>query len=87
MNPTRARSGQNKPAAMSTPPKDAPVTNGHAMGGLPMTILPEEIAERAHARFLARGGQHGRDMDDWFEAERALRFERLARGGSSSESS
>jgi hypothetical protein len=33
----------------------------------------DEIAEAAYHRFLRRGGQDGRDFDDWVEAERDLR--------------
>lgn len=33
----------------------------------------EEIAEAAYRRYLSRGGGHGRDFDDWLEAERDLR--------------
>lgn len=33
----------------------------------------EEIAEAAFRRYLNRGGGHGRDFDDWLEAERELR--------------
>jgi hypothetical protein len=32
----------------------------------------DSIAERAYRRFEERGGQHGRDVDDWVEAEREL---------------
>jgi serine phosphatase RsbU (regulator of sigma subunit) len=32
----------------------------------------ERIARRAYERFQTRGGQHGRDLEDWFEAEREL---------------
>lgn len=32
----------------------------------------DSIAERAYRRFEERGGQHGRDVDDWLEAEREL---------------
>jgi Protein of unknown function (DUF2934) len=32
----------------------------------------EDVARRAYALFLSRGGQHGRDVDDWLEAERQL---------------
>lgn len=31
-----------------------------------------EIAQRAYELFLARGGTHGRDLDDWLEAERQM---------------
>ena len=33
----------------------------------------DEIAEAAYRRYLSRGGQHGRDFDDWLEAEHELR--------------
>ena len=33
----------------------------------------EEIAEMAYRRYLERGGEHGRDFEDWFEAEKRLR--------------
>ena len=33
----------------------------------------EQIAEAAYQRYLSRGGAHGRDFDDWLEAERELR--------------
>lgn len=33
---------------------------------------PDEIATEAYQIYLARGGQHGYDQDDWFEAERRL---------------
>lgn len=33
----------------------------------------DEIAHRAHERFQARGGEHGHDQEDWFEAEREIR--------------
>jgi hypothetical protein len=33
---------------------------------------PQQIAQEAHAIYLARGGEHGHDVDDWLEAERRL---------------
>lgn len=33
----------------------------------------DEIAEAAYRRYLSRGGEHGRDFDDWLEAERELK--------------
>jgi hypothetical protein len=32
----------------------------------------ERIARRAHEIYEARGGQHGRDLDDWLRAEREI---------------
>jgi len=36
----------------------------------------DEIAEAAYRRYLNRGGEHGRDLDDWVEAEQELRRNR-----------
>ena len=36
----------------------------------------DEIAEAAYHRYLSRGGEGGRDFDDWVEAERELRSRR-----------
>lgn len=33
---------------------------------------PDEIAAEAFAIYQARGGEHGRHEDDWFEAERRV---------------
>lgn len=33
----------------------------------------DEIARRAYERYRARGGAHGHDQDDWYEAEREVR--------------
>lgn len=38
-----------------------------------LTFMYEEaVADRAYALFEARGRQHGRDLEDWLEAERQL---------------
>jgi hypothetical protein len=39
----------------------------------------EEIARVAYQLFERRGGGHGQDQQDWFEAERIVRARRLAR--------
>jgi hypothetical protein len=36
----------------------------------------EQIAEAAYQRYLQRGAEHGRDFEDWVEAERELRSNR-----------
>jgi hypothetical protein len=33
----------------------------------------DDIARAAYERYLSRGGDHGRDFEDWLEAERELR--------------
>ena len=41
--------------------------------GTPMRRpTPAEIAGRAYEIFLERGGQHGRNLEDWLQAEREL---------------
>ena len=36
------------------------------------SVSPERIAQRAYEIYRERGGQHGRDTDDWFRAETEL---------------
>ena len=35
----------------------------------------EEIARRAHELYLKRGGEHGKDVEDWVRAEKELNDE------------
>ena len=35
--------------------------------------MREEIARRAYELYMARGGTHGYDIEDWLQAERELR--------------
>jgi hypothetical protein len=44
-----------------------------------VVISREEVARRAYEFFLARGGEHGRDLDDWLRAERELQPKLLQR--------
>jgi hypothetical protein len=37
----------------------------------------EDIRVRAYHRYLERGGSNGMDFEDWLEAERELRSQRL----------
>lgn len=36
------------------------------------TLDVDLVARRAYELFLARGGEHGRDLDDWLRAEQEL---------------
>jgi hypothetical protein len=36
------------------------------------TSRQDLISRRAYERFQMRGGEHGRDQDDWLEAEREM---------------
>lgn len=37
------------------------------------TLSDEQIRARAYQLYLERGGRGGRELDDWLDAERALR--------------
>jgi hypothetical protein len=37
-----------------------------------MKSSKEEIAKRAYQKYLERGGKHGLDQNDWYEAEREI---------------
>lgn len=51
----------------------APQIAGDTTAG---TIDRDECAQRAYALYLARGGQDGRDLEDWLTAEREIRERR-----------
>lgn len=38
-----------------------------------------EVAQAAYELFQRRGGEHGRDQQDWFEAEQLVRQRRARR--------
>ena len=40
--------------------------------------LEEEIARLAHELYVQRGGEHGKDVEDWARAEKELRDEPVA---------
>ena len=46
---------------------------------------PDSVARRAYQRFEERGYEHGRDMDDWLEAERELRDSRTGERGATTQ--
>jgi len=45
-------------------------------GDMTATIDRDRLAQRAYELYLARGGEDGRDLEDWLTAEREL----IARG-------
>jgi len=45
---------------------DAPANDSSAQS------MRDLIAQRAYERFIARGYQHGHDVEDWLHAEREL---------------
>jgi hypothetical protein len=36
-------------------------------------VKPDDVARRAHELFQERGGEPGRELDDWLRAERELK--------------
>ena len=69
------RSGRREKRGASARPSPAEIA-AEAAAIYPDTFdtppSPEEIAAEAYAIYQARGGEHGRHDEDWFEAERRL---------------
>jgi len=63
---TKAATPKTDRRKSSKPATPAPVS-------ATVEISSAEIARRAFEVYCARGGQHGRDLDDWLQAERELR--------------
>lgn len=61
----KASSQKQGTAAKSTPVQSNTQTAKN-------TVTAQQVAQRAFEIFLARGGQHGRDVEDWLQAEREL---------------
>jgi hypothetical protein len=55
--------------AATTGPDFSPTPLANGAGSAP----DSDIARRAYDRYLARGREHGHDLEDWLQAERALR--------------
>jgi hypothetical protein len=49
---------------------EAPGGEERAAGTGRNSALDEEIRRRAYQLYVERGGQHGRDLDDWLQAKR-----------------
>ena len=52
--------------------EQAPVESEQTQSQLASGPTPEEIRQRAYELHLQGGCVHGRDQDDWFQAERDL---------------
>ena len=63
----------NKTARENDPSRETPRGHGEA---LPRASAPEprieRISRRAHELYEARGGTHGRALEDWLQAEREI---------------
>jgi len=67
-----ATADTSAPLDISATANDSSVGNG-ASAPVSTAVTSEQIAEAAYQRYLRRGAEHGRDFDDWVEAERELR--------------
>jgi len=61
----RTNAKKVKPAATSHTTKEVAMFERREPSG-------EEIARRAHELYLQRGGEHGKDLEDWVRAEKEL---------------
>ncbi len=63
-----------KPTKSSSPNSNVSRSPQPAPGSDVSSRTPtyEQIAVRAYEIYLARGGEPGRDQDDWYQAEREL---------------
>lgn len=58
-----------------TSEKATKVSAAEPDGATGTRVTPERIAARAFELHLARGGEPGRELEDWFRAEAELRSE------------
>lgn len=59
-------------SASGTPPQERHVTSTTDGTGQPQVARMNQIARRAHEIYEARGGNHGRALKDWLQAEREI---------------
>jgi hypothetical protein len=60
------------PAARQAPASAARQAPAPAAPRAPKEPRIERIARRAHEIYVARGGEHGKALDDWLRAEREI---------------
>lgn len=65
---TRRKGSDRQPASAAA---DSPQTAGLESSQPPMS--ENTVARRAYELYEQRGGEHGRDWDDWFQAEQEAR--------------
>ena len=73
---SRVEGRENRTDLSSEAGDDAPLES-MSMGSEPSE---EDIRMRAYHRFLERGGGHGSDFEDWLEAERELKTQKVEAG-------
>ncbi|HEY3198307.1 MAG TPA: DUF2934 domain-containing protein [Nitrospirales bacterium] len=68
----RPAPSKTRPSELSDPELSQSSENGH---GSQTVEFNTQIARKAYELFLRRGGESGRDVEDWLEAERLVRQE------------
>jgi hypothetical protein len=74
--PRRRRKDQEPLNQLVGTPATVPTATGEVPKWIETFALEpshEDIARRAYQLYEERGGEHGHDQDDWFQAERELR--------------
>jgi hypothetical protein len=66
--PTKTSTVKAKTEKTTSAPK---VSRARSIETVPV-LMRDEVALRAYERFIARGQQHGYDVEDWLSAEREL---------------
>jgi Protein of unknown function (DUF2934) len=64
MTMPREKTNERATAAVDRASRSVPVS---------ATVTIGDVARHAYDLYLARGGEHGHDLDDWLQAERELR--------------
>lgn len=70
---TRSGEREGDPVARELPmPGERESVETHSVPDSSLPSRLDRISQRAHALYQARGGEHGRSLDDWLEAERQI---------------
>jgi hypothetical protein len=70
---TTPRSKQGRTSSRKTSNASTPVETAGDRSVREPAVSDPDIARLAHELFLARGAEHGHDIEDWLEAERRIR--------------
>lgn len=70
---TTSRPKQGRTSSRKTSNASRPVETAGDRLVRESAVSDADIARLAHELFLARGAEHGHDLEDWLEAERLIR--------------
>jgi hypothetical protein len=70
---TTSRPKQGRTNSRKTSNASSPVETAGDRPVREPAVSDADIARLAHELFLARGAEHGHDLEDWLEAERRIR--------------